>query len=1095
MATLRELIIKISANSSSFQSEIARASRMGTDYYRTMEQGGKKAAAATRETQRSLADLNSQLATVRSSAAGLAGAWAGAFATHQLVQFADTWNQLNGRLRLASSSSEDYVQSQRVLMEISQRTGTSLEANSNLYSRIAQSLRDAGYASADVAKVTETVATSLKLSGASTEEASSVITQLSQALGSGVLRGEEFNSIMENGGRLAKLLADGLGTTVGGLRNMANNGELTTNKIVPLLTNVEILRKEFDTLPASISGSAQKVQNAFLAWVGGANDAVGASSTLSGVLDGLANNIDDVANTAGILVGVGLARYFGNMVGSVGQSTRAVLANTAAEVALAQAQVRGAQVSVAAGRQAVYRAQQARAAATSIEAQIVAERNLAAAQASLNTAIAGRASAVNNLTNTASVMSRLGSGVLGILGGWPGVIIGAGAAMYGLYQHTQQVHREAVGFANNLDEINTKLQQMSVLGLRSTAADARTSLQAQKQDLADLDSQIAKVKDSLKAVDQIQQDYNRHPTLTLINTFMDQADITAKNIELTDKLNQLEYQREQAASKVEQTQKLVNQASDLATQKAIEQAGAVSILKGAYDLLNRSMSATAGAKPPQYAGPVVSLANATPQQQTALERSRRDNELASLSGLEKLHQQHVYEAEDLKLTGALYTQYIYNKDQAAKKDAAAAEAKKTSTAASNAQSKAEREAASTAEQYSRKMADLSVAIDVQRVRATEGEKASELYAASHQAGTKWTDEQRRAIQASSAELAKWTQKADENVRKQREQADALKDLTEAARKFRDEATLTTETAGMSDRQRSRFDETQQIDRVFAKAGGDKSTQAVIARREALDALDKKYKAIAAAEADWMAGVSRGYANWFDEISNVSGTVSDGVKTTLDSAFSNVTSMLEGNKVSWKSWGISVLQIIEKVALQMAVVSAMGGGSSGSGIFGSLIGSVGSFFGGGAGASASTGTAVSSYGSSFQFNAKGGVYDSPSLSAFSNGIVRNPTMFAFAKGGAGIMGEAGPEAIMPLTRAPDGNLGVRFIGGGGGQSVSSAPQVYITIDGNGNTQTQATTGYEQFAREVVAFTDKRYRELIMRDLAPGGAIWNMAKGGR
>lgn len=1068
---------------------------MGTDYYRTMEQGGKKAAAATRETQRSLADLNSQLATVRSSAAGLAGAWAGAFATHQLIQFADTWNQLNGRLRLASSSSEDYVQSQRVLMEISQRTGTSLEANSNLYSRIAQSLRDAGYASADVAKVTETVATSLKLSGSSTEEASSVITQLSQALGSGVLRGQEFNSIMENGGRLAKLLADGLGTTVGGLRNMANNGELTTNKIVPLLTNVEILRKEFDTLPASISGSAQKVQNAFLAWVGGANDAVGASSTLSGVLDGLANNIDDVANTAGILVGVGLARYFGNMVGSVAQSTREVLANTAAEVALAQAQVRGAQVSVAAGRQAVYRAQQARAAATSIEAQIVAERNLAAAQASLNTALAGRASAVNNLTNTASVMSRLGSGVLGILGGWPGVIIGAGAAMYGLYQHTQQVHREAVGFANNLDEINGKLQKMSVLGLRSTAADARTSLQAQKQDLADLDSQIAKVKDSLKAVDQIQQDYSRHPTLTLINTFMDQADITAKNIELTDKLNQLEYQREQAASKVEQTQKLVNQASDLATQKAIEQAGAVSILKGAYDLLNRSMSATAGAKPPQYAGPVVSLANATPQQQTALERSRRNNVLASLSGLEKLHQQHVYEAEDLQLTGALYTKYIYNQDQAAKKDAAAAEAKKTSTAASKAQSKAEREAASAAEQYSRKMADLSVAIDVQRVRATEGEKASELYAASHQAGTKWTDEQRKAIQAQAEELAKLTQVADDNVKKMREQEDALKDLTDAGRKFRDEATLTTDTAGMSDRQRSRFDEKQQIDRVFAKAGGDKSTQAVIARSEALDALDKKYKAIAAAEADWMSGVSRGYANWFDEISNVSGTVSDGVKTTLDSAFGNVTSMLEGNKVSWKSWGISVLQIIEKVALQMAVVSAMGGASSGSGIFGSLIGSVGSFFGGGAGASASTGTAISSYGSNFQFNAKGGVYDSPSLSAFSNGIVRNPTMFAFAKGGAGIMGEAGPEAIMPLTRAADGSLGVRSVGTGGGQATSSAPQVYITIDGNGNTTTQTTPGLEQFGADVGRFVDQRYKQNVMRDIRPGGDIWNAMKGTR
>lgn len=284
MATLRELIIKISANSQSFQSEIARASRIGADYHRTMEQGGRRAAAATRETQRSLSDLNSQLATVRATAAGLAGSWAGAFATHQLIAFADTWNQMNGRLRLASSSSEDFATAQRTLMEISQRTGTSLEANNNLYSRIAQSMRDAGYASSDVAKVTETVATSLKLSGASTEEASSVITQLSQALASGVLRGEEFNSIMENGGRLVKLLAQGLGTTVGGLRAMANNGELTTDKIVPLLTNVEILRKEFETLPDSVSGSAQKVQNAFLAWVGGANDAVGASSTLSGAL-------------------------------------------------------------------------------------------------------------------------------------------------------------------------------------------------------------------------------------------------------------------------------------------------------------------------------------------------------------------------------------------------------------------------------------------------------------------------------------------------------------------------------------------------------------------------------------------------------------------------------------------------------------------------------------------------------------------------------------------------------------------------------------------------------------------------------------------
>lgn len=1091
MATLRELIIKISANSSSFQSEISRASRMGADYYKTMEQGGRKAAAATRETQRSLSDLNSELATVKSSAAGLAGAWAGAFATHQLIEFADTWNQMNGRLKLASTSADDFSTAQRTLMEISQRTGTSLEANSGLYSRIAQSLRAAGYASSDVAKVTETVATSLKLSGASTEEASSVITQLSQALGSGVLRGEEFNAIMESGGRLAKLLADGLGVTVGGLRNMANNGELTTDKILPLLTNVDILRKEFESLPASVSGSAQKVQNAFLAWVGGADSAVGASSSLAGMLDGLAKNIDTVANTAGVLVSIGLARYFGNMVGSIAQSTAAVVSNTAAEVALAQAQVRGAQVSVAAARQTVYRAQQARAAAVSIEAQIVAERALTAAQSGLNSAIAGRTSAISNLTNTASVMSRLGGGVLSVLGGWPGVIIGAGAAMFGLYQHTQQVHKEAVSFANNLDEINSKLKQMSVLGLKSTAADARTSLQAQKQDLNDLDTQIAKVRDSLSGLDQIQQDYNRHPTLTYINTFMDQADITAKNVELTDKLNRLEYQREQAAAKVASTQKLVNDASDLATQKAVEQAGAVSILKGAYDLLNRSMSATAGAKPPQYAGPVVNVASATPQQQTALEKARRDNELSSLSGLQKLHVQHQYEADDLKLTGALYTQYVYNKDQAAKKDAAAAEAKKTGTAATNAQNKAEREAATQAENYARKIADLSVAIEVQKVRATEGEKASELYAASHQAGTKWTEDQRKAIRDNSSELAIWTQRAEANVKKQREQAEALKDLTEAARKYRDDAIQTTATAGLSDRQRSRYEETQQVDRVFDKT--DKGAAAIAARQQALGDLDRKYQAIAATEADWLSGASKGYQNWLESASNVSGAVASGVTSTLDSAMDNMSSMLAGSKADWKSWGLSILQTIAKIALQMAVVNTLKASSSSWGsILGSVASSVGGAVAGGAagGTTGSTGamglsTSYSAYDSG-GFTGAGGKYDPA-------GIVHKGE-FVFTKEATDRIGVSNLYSLM--KGYADGGVvspgaavyssGVNRASGNGNTVFNiSAP---VTISQGGSAGETSASGTADTARQLKSIVEMTLTERLRKEISPGGLLY-------
>ncbi|WP_439682292.1 phage tail tape measure protein [Enterobacter asburiae] len=158
-------------------------------------------------------------------------------------------------------------------------------------------------------------------------------------------------------------------------------------------------------------------------------------------------------------------------------------------------------------------------------------------------------------------------------------------------------------------------------------------------------------------------------------------------------------------------------------------------------------------------------------------------------------------------------------------------------------------------------------------------------------------------------------------------------------------------------------------------------------------------------------------------------------------------------------------------------------SVGSSVFGSVS----------SGAAASSGTAIADYGSNFQFNAKGGVYSSSDLSAFSGQVVDNPTFFAFAKG-AGVMGEAGPEAIMPLTRAADGSLGVRAVNGGGAGG-DMAPKVYITIDSKGNTSTQAPSGLEQFGADVGRFVDQRYKQNVMRDIRPGGDIWNAMKGNR
>lgn len=305
-------------------------------------------------------------------------------------------------------------------------------------------------------------------------------------------------------------------------------------------------------------------------------------------------------------------------------------------------------------------------------------------------------------------------------------------------------------------------------------------------------------------------------------------------------------------------------------------------------------------------------------------------------------------------------------------------------------------------------------------------------------------------------------------------------------------------AGIGNKQRERLRERLSIERDFldqqrelqkqyqsgdiSQTVYDRETQALKdAQAERIEVQEDYYQKVDALQADWVTGARDGLADWVDDSTNYAMQAADVMKTALSGISSNIVEMLNGNKASWKDWGISVLKIIEQVMVNMMIANAAS--------------SIGSLFSGAASSSASSGTAIQNYGANLQLNAKGGVYSSADLSQYSNSVVSSPTLFAFAKG-AGLMGEAGPEAIMPLTRASDGSLGVRAVGNSGVTPGSGgAPQVYITIDGNGNTATQATSGYEQFAKDVGSYTDRRYRDLIMRDLAPGGAIWNLAKGGR
>ncbi|ENC7545048.1 phage tail tape measure protein, partial [Escherichia coli] len=215
--------------------------------------------------------------------------------------------------------------------------------------------------------------------------------------------------------------------------------------------------------------------------------------------------------------------------------------------------------------------------------------------------------------------------------------------------------------------------------------------------------------------------------------------------------------------------------------------------------------------------------------------------------------------------------------------------------------------------------------------------------------------------------------------------------------------------------------------------------------------------------NWNAGLQEGLTNWADSATDYASLAADAVVSTMDGLVSNISDALAGNVVDWRNWGSSVLQEVSKILMNAAIVNGLKSLSKSMSGAGGWLGTVGDWLSG----------AVA--------NAKGGVYTSANLSAYSNTIVDTPTYFAFAKG-AGLMGEAGPEAIMPLTRAADGSLGVRAIGnvnGGGGFVYSPVYHISIQNQGsNGETDTQS-------ARGLVDLIDSRVVSIMQSSRRDGG----------
>ena len=286
-----------------------------------------------------------------------------------------------------------------------------------------------------------------------------------------------------------------------------------------------------------------------------------------------------------------------------------------------------------------------------------------------------------------------------------------------------------------------------------------------------------------------------------------------------------------------------------------------------------------------------------------------------------------------------------------------------------------------------------------------------------------------------------------------------------------------ESAGLSSRQTQRMMEEAQLRQGWLNGGGKLEDAGY---EKELAALRKYYAEEDKLRGDWKAGAVAGWNEYLDAATNTYDAVKNVASSTLTGLSNMLTELMTTGTASVKEFGKSMLKMILEITNQLIVaytVQAAMGWISG--------GSKGGSTPGGSYANAAAG---------LTFNAKGGVYDSPGLSKYVNGVYDSPQYFTFqgaskfSKGG--VFAEAGAEAIMPLTRDSAGRLGVRAQGSGGMAPVINTT---VNVDAGGSATVQSSSSGDAMGRALADEMQNAALQVVQKHLKPGGMIYNFSKG--
>ncbi|HDS0941429.1 TPA: tape measure protein [Pseudomonas putida] len=235
---------------------------------------------AARSTQRSMGQVSRHADSASSSVVGsfktIAAAAAAYLSAHQIVEYSQTWVGVQNRIKQVSETFDEFSKQSAAVFAIAQNSQSSLEATAELYQRIAASSGQLGATQSKVAQVTQNISKALSASGVSAEAAQGALVQLGQAFASGVLRGEELNSVLEQAPGLAQAIADGMGVARESLRSMGEAGKLTSKEVFSaILSQTRSIDDAFARSQTTVAGAFQVMENSAAKFFGTLDETLG----------------------------------------------------------------------------------------------------------------------------------------------------------------------------------------------------------------------------------------------------------------------------------------------------------------------------------------------------------------------------------------------------------------------------------------------------------------------------------------------------------------------------------------------------------------------------------------------------------------------------------------------------------------------------------------------------------------------------------------------------------------------------------------------------------------------------------------------------